>query len=68
MQLKPKTSLKQIHYLVKHEDVLPTQKKDSHLILVEYGDDQFALRIPDKGNIVTYIPLHSFFSYPSHLF
>ena len=26
IQLKPNISLKQIHYLVKHEDVLPTQK------------------------------------------
>ena len=27
IQLKPKNSLKQIHYLVKHEGILPIQKK-----------------------------------------
>ena len=59
-QLKPNNSLKQIHYLVRHEDILPTQKNDSHLNLFDYGDDQFTLRIPDQGNTVTYIPLDSF--------
>ena len=46
--------------LVKHEDVLPTQKKDFHPILVDYGDDQFTLRILDRSNTITYTPLKSF--------
>ena len=58
--LQLKNILKPIHYLVKHEDVLPTQKNDSHLILADYGDDQFTLRIQDKRNTVTYTPLDSF--------
>ena len=60
LQLKNNNFLKPIHYLIKHEDVLPTQKNDSHLILADYGDDQFTLRIQDKGNIVKYAPLDSF--------
>ena len=36
------------------------KKNDSHLILADYGDDQFTLRIQDKGNIVKYTPLDSF--------
>ena len=45
IQLTPNISLKQIHYYVKHEDVLPIQKNVSHPILVEYGNDQFSRRI-----------------------
>ena len=59
-EFKPNNSLKQIQYLVEHEDVLPTQKNDSHPILVDYSDDQFTLRILDKCNTVTYTPLESF--------
>ena len=36
------------------------KKNDSHLILADYGDDQFTLRIQDKGNVVKYTPLDSF--------
>ena len=60
VQLKPNNSLKQIQYLVKLEDVLPTQGNDSHPILVYYDDDQFILLIYDKGNSITYTPLVSF--------
>ena len=59
LQLKHNNILKPPHYLVKH-NVLPTQKKDSHLILADYGDDQFTLHIQDNGNTVTYTPLDSF--------
>ena len=59
LQYKNDNILKPIHDLVKHEDVLPTQKSDSHLILIDSGDDQFTLRIHDKGNTVTYTPLDS---------
>ena len=64
LQLKNDNILKPIHYLIIHEDVLPTQKNDSHLILVDYYDNQFTLRIQDKGNIVEYTPL-DFFSFQS---
>ena len=60
IQLKPNFSFKQFHYLVKHEDALPTQKIDSHPILVDYGDDQFTLGKLDKCNTVTCTPLDSF--------
>ena len=59
IQLKPKNLLKQVHYLVKHEDVLPQQKNVSHRFLGDYGDDQITLRIQDKSNSVTYTPLNS---------
>ena len=70
LQLKNDNILKPIHYFVKHEDVCtPYTKNDSHLILVDYGHDQFTLRIQDKGNIVKYTPLDSFFFQSvSHLF
>ena len=60
LQLKNDIILKPIHYPIKHEDVLPTHKIDSHLILADYGDDQFTLRIQDKGIVVKYTPLDSF--------
>ena len=34
-------TLKPVHYLIKHEEVLPHQKHDSHPILADYGKDQF---------------------------
>ena len=36
------------------------EKNDSQRILADYGDDQFTLRIQDKGNTVTYTSLDSF--------
>ena len=61
IELKPNNSSKQIHYLVKHEDVLcPHKKNYSHPILVDYGDNQFTFRIQDKGNTGTYNSLDSF--------
>ena len=38
-------TLKPVHYLIKHEEVLPHQKHDSHPIFAEYGTVQFSLRI-----------------------
>ena len=49
-----------VHYLIKHEEVLPHQKHDSHPILADYGTDQFSLRINDKGNDIITKPLNSF--------
>ena len=39
---------------------LPTQKNDSHPIIVDYGDDQFTLRIQEKSKPVTFNPHDSF--------
>ena len=60
IQLKSNNSLKQIHYLVEPEDVLPTQKNESHPNLVDHVDDQFTLHIQDESNTVTCTPLDSF--------
>ena len=43
-------TLKPVHYLIKHVEILPHQKHDSHPILADYGTDQFSIRINDKGN------------------
>ena len=48
-QLKPNDILKLIHYLVKHEDVLSTQRNGSHPILVHSGEDHFTFRIQDES-------------------
>ena len=53
-------TLKPVHYLIKHEEILPHQKHDSHPILAEYGTDQFSIRINDKGNDIVVKPLQSF--------
>ena len=55
-KLKPKP----VHYLIKHEEVLPHQKHDSHPILADYGTNQFYLRNNDKGNEIIVKPLNSF--------
>ena len=52
--------LKPVHYLIKHEEILPHQKHDSHPILADYGTDQFSIRINDKGNDIVVKPLQSF--------
>ena len=49
-----------VHYLIKHEEILPHQKRDSHPILADYGTDQFSIRINDKGNDIVVKPLQSF--------
>ena len=53
-------TLEPVHYLIKHEEILPHQKHDSHPILAEYGTDQFSIRINDKGNYIIVKPLQSF--------
>ena len=67
-QLPPQTdfailkhdTVKPVHYLIKHEEILPQQKHDSHPILADYGTDQFSIRINDKGNDIIVKPLQSF--------
>ena len=53
-------TLKPVHYLIKHEEVLPHQKHDSHPILADYGTDQFSIPINDKGNDIVVKLLNSF--------
>ena len=52
--------LKRVHYLVKHEEVKYKQKNDCHPILADYGDDQFSIRINNKGEEIHIKPLDSF--------
>ena len=67
-QLPPQTdfailqedTLKPVHYLIKHEELLPHQKHDSHPILADYGTDQFSIRINDKGKDIVVKPLQPF--------
>ena len=54
------STLKPVNYLIKHEEVLPHQKHDSHPILADYITGQFSIRINDKGNDIFVKPLHSF--------
>ena len=58
------STLKPVHYLIKHEEVLQHQKHESHPILAEYGTDQFSLRINDQGNNI-FIKLFNSFSFKS---
>ena len=53
-------TLKPVHYLIKHEEILPHQKHDFHPILADYGTDQFSIRINDEGNDIVVKPLQSF--------
>ena len=53
-------TLKPVHYLNKHQEVLPYQKHDSHPILVHFGTDQVSIRINDKGTDSVVKPLNSF--------
>ena len=53
-------TLTPVHYLIKHEEVLPHQKHDSHPILADYGTYQISIRINDKGNEIVVKPSQSF--------
>ena len=46
-----------MNYLIKHEEVLPHRKNDSHPIPADYAD-QFSIRTNDKGNDFFVIPLN----------
>ena len=52
--------LKPVHYLVKHEEIKYNQKNDCHPILADHGDDQFSIRINNKGENIQMKPLDSF--------
>ena len=53
-------TIKPVHYLTKHEEVLPHQKHDSHQFLADYGTGQVSILINDKGNDIVVEPLNSF--------
>ena len=53
-------SLTPFHYLLQHEEILRHQKHDFHSILVDYGTDQFSIRITEQGNDIIVKPLDSF--------
>ena len=53
-------TLKPVHYLIKHGEILPHEKHYSHPILADYGTDQFSIRFNDKGNDIVVKPLQSF--------
>ena len=52
--------LKPVHYLVKHEEIKYNQKNGCHPILADYGEDQFSIRINNKGEDIYIKPLDSF--------
>ena len=54
------STLKPVHYLIKHEEVLPHQKHDSQPILAHFGTSQFSLRINDERNDTIVKTLNSF--------
>ena len=47
-------SLTHVCYLIQHEEVLPHQKHDSHLIFADYGTDQFSILINDKNRSILF--------------
>ena len=53
-------TLTPVHYLIKHEEILPYQKHDSHPILADFGTYQFSIRINDGGNDIIVKLLDSF--------
>ena len=54
--------LKPVHYSVKHEEIKYNQKNDCHPILADYGEDQFSIRINNKGEDFHIKPLDPFSS------
>ena len=58
--IKKANQLKPVHYLVKHEEIKYNQKYDCHPILADYGEDQFSIRINNKGEDIHIKPLDSF--------
>ena len=52
--------LEPVHYLVKNEEIKHNQKTDCHPILADYGENQFSIRINNKGEDIHIKPLDSF--------
>ena len=53
--------LKPVYYLVEHEEIKYNQKNECHPILADYGEDQFSIRINNKGEDFNKKHLDSFF-------
>ena len=53
-------ALTPVHFSIQHEEILPHQKQDCHLIFADYGTDHFSIRINDKGNDLIVKPLDTF--------
>ena len=54
------SQLKPVHYLLKHEEIINNQKNDCHPNLADYGEDQFSIRMNNKGEDIHIKPLDSF--------
>ena len=52
--------LKPVHYLVKHKEIKYNEKNDCHPIRSDYGEDQFSIRINNKGEDILLKSLDSF--------
>ena len=52
--------LKPVPYLVKHEEIKYNQKNNCHSIVADYGEDQFSIRINNKGKDIHLKPLDLF--------
>ena len=52
--------LKPVHHLEKLEEIKYNRKNDCHPILADYGEDQFSIRINNKGENIHIKPLDSF--------
>ena len=51
---------KPVHYLVRHEALLPSQGDDFHFDLSDFGNDHFSTRSNDTGENIIIKPLKSF--------
>ena len=52
--------LQPVHYLVKHEEIKNNKKNECHPILADHGEDQFSIRINNKGEDIHIKPLDLF--------
>ena len=53
--------LKPVQYLVKHEEIKYNQKNVCHPILADFGEDQFSIRINNKGEDIQIKPFNPLF-------
>ena len=58
--------LKPVNYLVKHEEIKYNKKNDCQPLLAEYGEDQFSIRINNKGEDI-HIKSFDSFSFQSNV-
>ena len=60
--------IKSVYYLAEQKIALHSRKDDSHLILTDFTNDQFSIRIFGKGDNIIIEPLVSFSSDAVKLF